>query len=657
MNNKKQRASHMNGAQYDALELIAKLMETERLRKSSHFSKQVYRSEPILTTGRQMKNYLPECYRKMHEITRRVKDEATGEIHWISEEEQFYKQAVFMKDVVDDCPYNGSFKAYFPTYEGMSDRRLRGYFTWRAQVRKGVIEETSLAFVYLYFYELINGIGVRDALDGFHKIENFWQSYREIAPEIDHYASTWLQDYVVYHGLPVQLLEPYKTLAFDRSLLILRNTEAHACGLPESQQVDSASARHTYSLLDCNFDSSGNMHVEPRDGSRPSQSKCALANPIKLKKGVSAFSLPVNEQKEDELLFALDALSTYRVLNSRFYKEHPEAFRHVACAVFARMCIYHVKQRKSTLLESWFGDEVALSYTMFGSVVFFEAHPHANAVYELNDIHKYTCKNGRWTCERFHGSRSKNSKLGSILRACDISLRKAYDFAHPLKEKDTTPKYLQKFIDDEIAIWTKWEAEHAPRKIEIDVTQLAGIRSAAALTRESLLIDEERAEDSTQEEGRNDKPAQQQEPAEEYTATQEQKPTLSKKCNWEQVAEYGEKFDQMEKPKPEEEFRQMQKPEPEKAGILHAESAPMASQNSLLSPAQAAYLQALLCGDATAQASAIQAANTSEDLLVDAINDALFDEIGDTVIEYGANGPQLINDYREDVEGILAHVS
>ncbi len=41
--------------------------------------------------------------------------------------------------------------------------------------------------------------------------------------------------------------------------------------------------------------------------------------------------------------------------------------------------------------------------------------------------------------------------------------------------------------------------------------------------------------------------------------------------------------------------------------------------------------------------------------MVDAVNEALFDTVGDTVIEYAADGPALIEDYREDVEGILQH--
>ena len=43
----------------------------------------------------------------------------------------------------------------------------------------------------------------------------------------------------------------------------------------------------------------------------------------------------------------------------------------------------------------------------------------------------------------------------------------------------------------------------------------------------------------------------------------------------------------------------------------------------------------------------------SEDMLVDSINEALFDLVGDTVIEFGAAGPQIIEDYEADVRGYL----
>lgn len=341
----------MNGSKPAARELIDHIMASERLQGSSHFSERVYASEPILTTGRQMASYLPDRYREMKAISR-WETNSNGGGRWLSEAELFYRQGTFMADFEDDCPYLGTFNSYFPTYNAMSDRQLRGYFTWRAAVRQGDVRESCLSFAYVYLYELICGIGVTDPMDGFQKFESFWRAYRVFSPKIDRYARTWLQDYVVYHGLSPQLLEPYKTLSFDRALVALTRAEELACA----------------------------RLANPQRGRR--------------KKGSSALPLPGNPVAEQRLFDALDALSTYHLAESRLYKSKPEALRHVCCAVFVRMSEYYRRQRKYSLTESLFGGQFELAYTMFGSAVFFEPERHPDADYELDEIHRYRCRNG-----------------------------------------------------------------------------------------------------------------------------------------------------------------------------------------------------------------------------------------------------------------------
>ena len=155
-------------ADQDIKMLIERIMAEARTHQSTRFSNEIYADEPILKTGRQMQNFLPDQYRKMREISRWQDDPKGGAGRWLSEAELFYRQGLLMADFEDDCPYNGTFKSYFPTYNAMSDRQLRGYFTWRAQVRRGTVEETSTSFAFLYLYELICGIGVDDPLDGLH---------------------------------------------------------------------------------------------------------------------------------------------------------------------------------------------------------------------------------------------------------------------------------------------------------------------------------------------------------------------------------------------------------------------------------------------------------------------------------------------------------
>ena len=47
------------------------------------------------------------------------------------------------------------------------------------------------------------------------------------------------------------------------------------------------------------------------------------------------------------------------------------------------------------------------------------------------------------------------------------------------------------------------------------------------------------------------------------------------------------------------------------------------------------------------------AAGASLDMLVDSINEKLFDLVGDTVLEFGDVGPALIEDYEQDLRGYL----
>lgn len=584
-------------ADQDIKMLIERIIAEARTHQSARFSNEVYADEPILKTGRQMQNFLPDQYRKMREISRWQEDPKGGAGRWLSEAELFYRQGLLMADFEDDCPYNGTFKSHFPTYNAMSDRQLRGYFTWRTQVRRGTVEETSTSFAFLYLYELICGIGVDDPLDGFNKIKAFWDAYRAFEPGIDRFARVWLQDYAVFHGLDPKLLRDSKTVMFDNALIELRRAARDLAPAPTPS--DLAPAR--------------------RKTSEPT------------------LPLPPDEAREERLMAAINALSTYNLNNSRLDRSHHRDLRHVACAVYVRMARYYDTHRKSGIVASLFGEETAMPYTMFASAVFFAPNRHEDCEYRLDPIHIYRCQNGFWECMRIHGSRQKSSKLGEMMRACDQRLRLALDPTHPLKE-EKVPKYLAKIIDDEIVAWLSWDAAHQPVKIDIDLSQLGHIRSAAAQTREALLIDEEREDDV---------------PMEAEATLIEQPNTESAPSMTAGPGEMATRQDEPDEPTVStEEFGVV-------APLLVSVPAPVtpasAEAANKLAPAADAFLRALLERN-TAQATLAAAqSGKSEDMLVDSINEALFDLVGDTVIEFGAAGPHIIEDYEADVRGYLDH--
>ena len=86
----------------------------------------------------------------------------------------FYRQAVFMRDYEDDCPWpGGDFVRYFPTYHDLTTQQLRGYFTWRAGVRRGEFRPIPASAAYLYLYELLNGVGADSPEDVLNKLLAF----------------------------------------------------------------------------------------------------------------------------------------------------------------------------------------------------------------------------------------------------------------------------------------------------------------------------------------------------------------------------------------------------------------------------------------------------------------------------------------------------
>ena len=517
-------------------ELIARLTAIAREKGGRAFnSNTIYADEPIVRRGSQMQSYLPKACQRMRALAH------TPEARGWTDARLFVEQGRLMADYEDDFPYHGTFTSYFPTYDAMSNPQLRGYFSWRTRVRRGEVERTSTSFAYVYLYELINGVGVGPGPDGFAAIRDFWQAYREFEPGMDRYVRQWLVDYVVWHGLDASLATPYVNETHDRAIGVLERAEKNALAAGVARGRKRASRA---------------WGADPAGDAR--------------------------------LFDALDELSTYRPRASRLFADadHADDLRAVCCASFESLARYYQRGRAQGLVPSLFSTRHALPHLMFASAVFYPGGRHEDTVFELSETCRYECHGGLWTCDGFHDGGGHSSKLGQLLRACDRLLREELGYPHLLQEHGE-PKYLVSLITREVTDYLAWKKAHAPRRVEIDLSQLAEIRTAAATTCESLLVDEEREEE---------------------------------------VAEVPSSEASTETP-------------------VAAESAPEASNLDLTSE-ELAFLHALLAGQ-TPEAAHV-------DLLVDAINEKLFDLLGDTALEFDASGaPTVIEDYADDVRAAL----
>ncbi len=611
-------------------QIIDRILASPRARANSAFAGRTFADEPIIRRGSQMAGYLPKRCQEMRALA------SSPELRTKPEACVFYHQARLMEDYTDDVPYHGYFEQYFSTYQAMSDRQLRGYFTWRTAVRAGVMEEAPLSFAFVHLYELLIGVGTTPGEQGFHDIEHFWQSLRGHAPQLDRHVRLWLRDYVVYHGLDPRLVAPYVDLEFDQGLIAMRDGIAAW----EGRQVPPRFSTPA-SLI-----APGGVAPALPNPAPPAQDASAKR---RRKRGANAGD-GADNPTEERLFSSFDVLSSYRPRVSRLYRDRPETLRHVCCSVVVQLARHYDAHRKSGLMESLFGSPLAMPYGMFYSAVFWSEQPHPDATYELDAINRYTCARGRWYWEGYHGSHTKSTKLGAVLRATDQRLRAAIGYEHPLMEK-TVPKYLAKIIDREIEARLAWEREQEARVIHVDLSQLAGIRAAASLTQEALLVDEEREERPAAGEASEGVPVSSSKDVESSGAADEgEAEGASEAAAGHARAMVTEQatldLDTLPHVTPGPPTRASQGTLEPPTQTPQAEVGVSASLG--LTPDELSLLRSLLAGK-----PAHTAKGTSMDMLVDGINEKLFDLLGDTALEFDGTEPQLVEDYVEDVRAAL----
>ncbi len=559
-------------APHDIDKILEQLLSDPRLTRGRAFqTAKAYSDEPIIRRGSQMHGFVPEPIKQLREL------QLTPTGRTWSESRLFFEQARLLEDFEDHAPYVGQFLSYYPTYRSMNDRQLRGYFTWRANVRRGQIEDVSTSFAYVYLYELLMGVGVEPGEKGFAAIETFYKAYRAYdQSSMDRNVRPWLVDYVIDHGLDPKLAAPYVNAAHDEAIALLAGIERAAI-----------------------------LSAPPKGSRRAALDFGTLGDAAK------------------KLMEAAAELSTYRVLESRLYKESPEDFALALCAVFIRLSRHYARTHNQGLVETLFGTRFRVRHLMYASAIHYEPAPHPDCVYELSPTRSYICKNGLWSCEGFHDGGGKSAKLGDICRAVDRQLRSATDFPAQLKDH-AEPKYLVKMIDAEVADLLAWKEARRPVVVDIDLSKLAGIRSAAAVTQEALLVDEER------EQGQGS-------PAELSSCSNSPD---SHGDDIKSSPAHAELRAEISSPP-----RRQEKPSPDSGSSLTNNSGHYG-----LSQEEVELLEALLADKAAPTGGSI-------DLMVDSINEKLFELLGDTAVEFGDDGrPRIVEDYVDDVREALCAV-
>lgn len=248
------------------------------------------------------------------------------------------------------------------------------------------------------------------------------------------------------------------------------------------------------------------------------------------------------------------------------------------------------RDRKPDFFHKYVASKSTLVQNLFAGAVFYEHGQHHFQDYPIDQERKYFYHDHSWYCENWYPVKRQKSELNTFIHEVDRLTRKAFHLGRPLKERKIEPEFLQA-ISQGIISFKQKEAEAKRPKIKIDFANLAQIRSDASVTRDSLLTDEE-------------KQLEQEEAVQERTEEKQERSSNNVENDYD------------------------------------------------LSEDELTFLLALL--QKQDWQKALQAKHLMPSILADSINDKLFDEIGDTVIEFDENNqPKIIADYVPDLQDMF----
>ena len=178
-------------------------------------------AKPSQTTaaGETLQKGAPKANKQIPEQIRRMRNlYQYGDGSFRQMLKNFYVQGKFMEEYEDMAPWSGEIYESWPTYHNLTLAQLRGYFTWRTELRKGNYQKHCTAFSLMYFSELVNGIGTASAEDGLSKMQAFEEYYINAGLSSGYMRYSirqWMFDFAVINRLAPEIASQYA----DREML------------------------------------------------------------------------------------------------------------------------------------------------------------------------------------------------------------------------------------------------------------------------------------------------------------------------------------------------------------------------------------------------------------------------------------------------------
>lgn len=511
----------------------------------------------------------------------------------------FYRQGKWMEDYEEESfEYHGRFLRYFPTYQTMNNDQLRGYFAWRTAVRRHLPALAAAAGPE----GALSDADIRTAADSLPEVSALFDPDRNLS-----FLYLWI--YELISGIGAADAEGFLYLRIADALAGRRDSRLHGhlrrwtadyviyCGLDRSLALP-----YFHTDLDEALETAGRYEKRLAEDDDP---------------GTSCGGEVFPDFSDVHPVFAaLNTLSKTDLTRSPLYRQQAEDVERAAVHVYRTVCLFYRKNGKPMLLEQSFGGKGIYPYRMFDAAVFYDYRHYKDYTYEVDRSHVFHCTNGFWRCEKYLISDEKSRTIGMLFHETDRILRIRLGFGRPLKPQMHS-SVMTSIVSDAVDEYLAQKREALRPKVHIDPARLASIRSDAAKTRDRLITEAE--------------------------------------TEWEPSPSVNRASAEAEKPQIEP---QNEPSVPASESAENAESAERAGNAAAPEPRsgpltddQAAFLRLLLSGSSFQDF--VSSRHLTLSIFIDEINEALYDEIGDTVIDTSGGGPELIEDYRPDLEAIL----
>ena len=507
------------------------------------------------TAGETPRETIPEKLRQMRRMYEYGRESMESRV------KNFYRQGMFMQDYEDDYPWDFVFVCYYPTYHDLTTKQLRGYFAWRSAIRKGEYRPIATSAAYIYIYELLCGIGTASPEDSLHKLKAFetgflGQGFGDARMRFN--PQKWMMEYAVVCGLPVETVRQYadsEQVQRDADLAVL---------MKPADYPDEA----VYEAL------------RRVGGKKLEKSPVVTGGPAR---GIHLFAeawryAEAGYERQGRDLFTLcfgqrHVRAWHPLANTVCYLNYAEAFR----------------DRPGS--------------------------PGGDREYIFNACRTYRLVNGTWEVLAYEKLYFDKEFLQGFLQETDLHLRRYQRTGRYLRENEKNA-WAAPYVKAVIEADRQAAIEAARPKITIDLSGLEQIRRDALKTQNSLLVEDDFAEDLVL-----------------PTATEAEQESMAwTDADWED-----------------------EEPEStESAEVFPKEMAESPAPDLPLDGFQLGILRTLLAGGAVGEI--IRAQHLMPSIVADSINDVLYDEIGDMVLSCDDVELSLVEDYIEELTHMLGGI-